>query len=79
LQSALGGSSAIEINGKFRVGDIRENFADTSKIRSRLGYRPKVSFQDGIRRFAEWVTTQTVPIDRFDESIGEMHRRGLYK
>ena len=79
LQSALGGSSSIEVCGKFRVGDIRENFADTSKIRSRLGFEPRVCFRDGIRKFADWVTTQRVPVDRFDKSIEEMHRRGLYK
>lgn len=79
LQSALGGSSAIEVNGKFRVGDVRENFADTSKISSRLGFVPRVGFDEGIRRFADWVNTQSIPVDRFEESIQEMHRRGLYK
>jgi dTDP-L-rhamnose 4-epimerase len=79
LRSALGGSSAIEVNGKFRVGDIRENVADTSKIRSRLGFVPAMGFDDGIRRFADWVNTQGIPVDRFEESIQEMHRRGLYK
>lgn len=79
LQAALGGSSAIEVNGKFRVGDIRDNFADISKIGDRLGFVPAVAFHDGIRRFAEWVTTQRVPVDRFEESLREMHRRGLYK
>ena len=79
LQAALGGSGAIEVNGKFRVGDIRENIADTSKIRSRLGFESRVEFADGIRRFADWVTTQDIPVDRFDQSIEEMHQRGLYK
>lgn len=79
LQAALGGSSVLEVDGKFRVGDIRDNTADTSKIKSRLRFEPRIAFADGIRRFADWVTTQQVPVDRFEQSIEEMHRRGLYK
>ena len=79
LRSALGGNCAIEVSGKFRVGDIRDNFADISKIKSRLGFVPKIGFAEGIRRFAGWVTTQSVPEDRFEDSIEEMRRRGLYK
>jgi dTDP-L-rhamnose 4-epimerase len=79
LCSALGGRSAIEVSGKFRVGDIRHNFADVSKIQARLGFFPKVQFEEGIRRFAAWVTAQPVPADRFDDSIEELRRRGLYK
>lgn len=79
LRSALGGSCAIEVSGKFRVGDIRDNLADISKIKSLLGFVPKVEFAEGIRRFADWVRTQSVPKDRFEDSIEEMRRRGLYK
>lgn len=79
LRSALGGNCAIEVSGKFRVGDIRDNFADISKVTSRLGFVPKMAFAEGIRCFADWVRTQSIPKDRFDDSIEEMRRRGLYK
>lgn len=79
LRSALSGNCAIEVNGKFRAGDIRDNFADISKIGSRLGFVPRISFAEGIRRFAEWVRTQGIPKDRFEDSMEEMRRRGLYK
>jgi dTDP-L-rhamnose 4-epimerase len=69
----------LRISGNFRVGDIRDNFADLSRIESRLGFRPKVCFQDGIRRFAEWVVTQGNMPDRYEESIRELKVRGLYK
>jgi nucleoside-diphosphate-sugar epimerase len=29
--------------------------ADLTKARQVLGYSPKVSFEEGIRRFAEWL------------------------
>lgn len=79
LRSALGGDCPIEISGRFRVGDIRDHFADISKIQGRLGFEPKIEFNSGVRRFAEWVRTQPVPVDRFEESIEEMRSRGLFK
>jgi len=79
LRAVLDGKNSIEINRKFRVGDIRDNLADISKIRSRLGFAPAVSFEEGIRRFGTWAATQPLYRDRLDESIGEMQQRGLYK
>lgn len=79
LRSALGGDCPIEVSGKFRVGDIRHNVADISKITARLGFAPRVTFAEGIQRFANWVTTQKTPTDRLEISIDEMRRRGLYR
>jgi dTDP-L-rhamnose 4-epimerase len=79
LRDALCGRNAIDVSGKFRVGDIRHNFADISKIHNRLCFSPKVTFEEGVRRFAAWVATQPIPADRFDYSIEEMRRKGLYK
>jgi len=69
----------IGITGAFRLGDIRHNFADLSKAERLLGFKPQVTFDEGIRRFAEWVNTQEVKADRYDQSIDEMKSRGLYK
>lgn len=35
-------------------GDVRRTFADVSKAESLFGYRPRVAFEDGIRRFVTW-------------------------
>jgi dTDP-L-rhamnose 4-epimerase len=40
-----------ELPGSFRLGDARHIFADVSKI-SHLGFKPRVSFEDGVSRFA---------------------------
>jgi len=79
LRSALRGKNPIEITGKFRVGDIRSNYADISKIQSRLGFVPTISFEEGIGRFAAWVSGQPIHADRLEDSILEMQHRGLYK
>jgi dTDP-L-rhamnose 4-epimerase len=79
LRDALGCEGRLVVSGHFRIGDIRDNFADISKIATRLGFRPRVGFAEGIRRFADWVATQIVPADLFEQSIEEMQRRGLYR
>ena len=79
LRSALGGENSLEINGKFRLGDIRDNLANISKIQTRLGFAPAISFEEGIRRFGIWAAAQPLHRDRLDESIAEMRQRGLYK
>ena len=50
-----------------------------SKIEKLLGFKPKVSFSEGIKNFTLWVNTQQVQVDRYSESIEEMKEKGLYK
>jgi UDP-glucuronate 4-epimerase len=38
-------------------GEMTLTHADLSKSRRELGYSPKTSFQEGIRRFGEWLTS----------------------
>lgn len=36
-------------------GDVEKTFADISKSKSRLGYEPKVSLEEGIKIFIDWI------------------------
>ena len=69
----------IKISGNYRLGDIRHNYADLTKINRLLGFNPKVSFEAGLKKFAEWVNTQEVQEDKYQKSIDEMKTKGLYK
>jgi nucleoside-diphosphate-sugar epimerase len=40
--------------GPTREGDVRDSQADILKARTLLGFEPKVSFEDGLRRTVEW-------------------------
>ncbi|ALL08624.1 epimerase [Pedobacter sp. PACM 27299] len=72
-------SVPITISGNYRLGDIRHNFADLTKIKEKLGFEPKVSFEEGIYLFAKWVDSQEVESDMYERSIEELKVRGLYK
>ena len=69
----------ISISGNYRIGDIRHNYADLSKIKKLLGFQPKISFEEGLEKFTEWVNTQEVQVDQYEKSIDEMRAKGLYK
>lgn len=67
---------APEVVNKFRAGDIRHCFADISKIKSLLGFQPKVSFEDGITELTSWVASQTAT-DGVEQALAELRRRNL--
>lgn len=69
----------VKVSGNYRLGDIRHNFADISLIQEKLGFQPKVSFDEGIGHFAAWVNQQEVEKDNYEASIQEMKEKGLYK
>ncbi len=69
----------ISISGNYRLGDIRHNFADLTKITTKLGFKPKWSFKQGISKFAEWVNDQEVKTDNYEDSLEEMKKKGLFK
>jgi UDP-glucose 4-epimerase len=48
------GTKITPVHAAPRVGDVRESLADITQARSRLGYEPKVSLAEGLRRFVEW-------------------------
>lgn len=69
----------VAVSGNYRLGDIRHNFADITLARTLLGFEPRWSFSEGIAKFAAWVNKQQVQEDKYEQSIQEMKRKGLYK
>ncbi|RZK64426.1 MAG: NAD-dependent epimerase/dehydratase family protein [Pedobacter sp.] len=70
---------SVNISGNYRLGDIRHNYADLTKIKNKLGFEPKFSFDEGLQAFTTWVNTQEVEQDNYEKSINEMKAKGLYK
>ena len=79
LQRLLGRDVPTTVTGQFRLGDIRHNFADLTKIRDTFGFQPSVSIEEGLRRFAEWVHAEPVGADGYERSLEELKARGLLK
>ena len=65
-----------EVTGKYRVGDIRNCFPDISRAQTVLGYKPRVTLENGMLDLAEWLEQQTAH-DRFNEMRDELASRGL--
>ena len=79
LMNHYGVQVPMRISGNYRLGDIRHNYADISKIENLLGFKPKFSFSEGIKNFTTWVNKQQIQVDKYSESINEMKEKGLYK
>jgi dTDP-L-rhamnose 4-epimerase len=75
LSKLYGKNIRPEIVNKYRSGDIRHCYADISKLR-KLGFKPSVSFEDGMRELVEWGLTQEAE-DRSDAAYQELKERGL--
>ena len=65
-----------EVLNKFRAGDIRHCYGDISKINSKLGFVPKVSFTKGMQGLIEWSEAQEA-VDLTQQAQEELKRRGL--
>jgi len=77
LQRTMGSNVDPHVTGEYRIGDIRHNYADISRLQSAIGFRPSISVEEGIQRFAEWVQTQPVPQDLLDQANAELKARKL--
>jgi dTDP-L-rhamnose 4-epimerase len=77
LVRAFRGTSAVKVNGQFRLGDIRHCYADLTRIGEVLAFKPSVTLEDGLRGFAEWVLTQPLPEDQLAKANQELRDRGL--
>jgi dTDP-L-rhamnose 4-epimerase len=79
LFSAFGSEVPTHISGNYRLGDIRHNVADTSRLQDVLHFTAATSFDDGVRQFVQWVLTEPVEGDAYQRSLDEMTSRNLLK
>lgn len=75
LSKLYGKNLKPEIVNKYRSGDIRHCYADISKLK-KLGFKPSVSFEPGMRELVEWGKTQEAE-DKSEAAYQELKERGL--
>lgn len=52
------GAPAPHINGKYRDGDVRHAWCDTSATTAELGWTPKIDLSEGVARLQDWIAAQ---------------------
>jgi dTDP-L-rhamnose 4-epimerase len=78
IKAYFNSSSEIKVTGCFRVGDIRHNIADLSKLKDVLGFVPEVTFKSGLTNFLNWASEQNPEDqDAYLRSVNELESRGL--
>lgn len=76
LERALDVNSPPQITGKYRAGDIRHCFADTSAAAELLGYQPKTRLKEGFEELVAWLESQQAS-DNLDEAMERLNAHGL--
>lgn len=77
LTRAFGQEPRTRVTGEYRLGDIRHNWADISRLQALLDYTPQVSLEQGLARFAAWVQSQPLPVDQLELANAELKQRKL--
>lgn len=79
LSRLLEADVPIAISGNFRIGDIRHNYADMTKIERLMGFRPQWDFERGIAAFVAWAAASGPQPSAYEASLDEMRAKGLLK
>ena len=69
----------MNVSGNYRIGDIRHNYADINLIKEAIGFVPKITLEEGLQKFTNWVLTQSVNANSYEKSLDELKQRGLLK
>jgi dTDP-L-rhamnose 4-epimerase len=76
LADGLDVSIEPEVNERYRAGDIRHCYADTSLAEELLGFRARVSLEQGMSELISWLADQEAD-DRVAAATGELAAWGL--
>ncbi|MCL4641634.1 MULTISPECIES: NAD-dependent epimerase/dehydratase family protein [Olivibacter] len=80
LMANYGTEVPLNISGNYRMGDIRHNFADITKLKEQLGFSPCVSFSDGLQHFTDWVKDQRLlDQSQYEYSLNVMREKHMFK
>ena len=71
--------SKMSVSGNYRKGDIRHGLADLRKAGELLGFKPDMSFVEGLHNFLRWACESEPETGRFEASLREMEECGLFR
>ncbi len=65
-----------QVNGQFRINDIRHCYADISKVKRFLKWKPKVTLEKGFKELIAWSEKEEA-IDTFEQAEKELKKKKL--
>lgn len=77
LVASLRGSVPLRVTSEYRLGDIRHNVADVTRLCELLPGGARIELAEGLDRFASWVMTQPLPEDQLERANSELRERKL--
>ena len=78
MLDASGSSLEPSVPGEYRLGDTRHTVSDLTRMRS-LGWEPRVSVEDNVRQYLEWLDTQTGTNEYLLEAERVMKEMGVVR
>jgi dTDP-L-rhamnose 4-epimerase len=78
LADLLGKAIEPRVTNAGRRFDIRHCFADIGRLEATLGYRPRITLEQGMAGLIEWATSDpNLAVDMFDRALTELDSRNL--
>lgn len=65
-----------DITFKIRKLDVRHCYADISKIKGLVGWKPEVDSEEGLREVTNWASREN-SVDKLDFALQQLAKRGL--
>ncbi|MCM8829950.1 MAG: GDP-mannose 4,6-dehydratase [Candidatus Omnitrophica bacterium] len=65
-----------DITYKFRKGDVRHCYADITRIKKMLGFKPETNFEEGMKKLINWAK-RAKAVDKFEEASKELKKKKL--
>ena len=78
LAAAVAPGIEPEVSNRWRAGDIRHCWADTTRASALLGFEATVDRETGLAELAQWVSAEQ-PVDRSEAAMAELTARGLIR
>lgn len=72
IKSFYNSKSEIKITGEYRKGDVRHNRADIERLLNVLKFKPKISAEEGVKRFLTWANNEPIYEIAYEKSIKEL-------
>lgn len=76
IAKLLGKPNLVSVNQEFRKNDIRHCFADNRKARKLLGWKPKITLEQGFKELIEWSANEKA-VDKFKEAEKELRSKKI--